>query len=120
MDEQNFFSIDRLVEFGMSAAIAKQMVNSMNQNMQNMYIPGSIQSMPKPIAPEVQNIYYVAIDGQPTGPLNEAEFTRLVMQKRINKDTLAWMPGMPQWKPIEEVPAMLKIIALTPPPLENN
>ena len=119
MDDQNFFSIDRLVEFGMSVAIAKQMVNSMNQNMQGMYIPGSIQSMPKPTAPAAQNIYYVAIDGQQTGPLNDAEFTRLVVQKRINKDTLAWMPGMPQWKPIEEVPAMLKIIALTPPPLEN-
>lgn len=120
MNEQNFFSIDRLVEFGMSAAIARQMISSMNQTMQSMYVPGSIQSMPQPVAPAPQHIYYVVIDGVQTGPLNDAEFTRLVIQKRINKDTLAWMPGMPQWKPIEEVPAMLKIIALTPPPLESN
>ncbi|MBR6140384.1 MAG: DUF4339 domain-containing protein [Bacteroidaceae bacterium] len=115
MNDQNFFSIDRLVEFGMSAAIAQQMVKSMNQNMQSMYVPGSIQSMPQP-APA---IYYVAIDGQQTGPLNEAELTRLIMQKQINKDTLAWMPGMAAWQPIEQIPAILKVIALTPPPLEN-
>lgn len=113
MTDQNFFSIDRLVEFGMSAAIAQQMVKSMNQNMQNMYVPGSIQSMPQP-AP---SIYYVAINGQQTGPLNEAELTQLIIQKQVNKDTLAWMPGMAAWQPIEKVPAILKVIALTPPPL---
>ena len=60
MNDQNFFSIDRLVEFGMSVAIAQQMVQSMNQSMRNMFVPGSIQSMPQP----VPSIYYVVIDGQ--------------------------------------------------------
>lgn len=116
MNDQNFFSIDRLVEFGMSVAIAQQMVQSMNQSMRNMYVPGSIQSMPQP----VPAIFYVVIDGQQTGPLNEAELTRLIMQKRVNKDTMAWMPGMTAWQPIEQVPAILKVIALTPPPLPAN
>lgn len=117
MNDQNFFSIDRLVEFGMSAAIARQMVNSMNQNMQSMYVPGSIQSMPPPAATAPQPIFYVALDGKQTGPLNEAELTRLIMQKQVSKDTLAWMPGMSAWQPVEQIPAILKLIALTPPPL---
>jgi len=116
MNDQNFFSIDRLVEFGMSAAIAQQMVNSMNQTMKGMYVPGSIQSMPHPTGVP-QATYYVAIDGRQTGPLNDAELTRLIMEKQVNKDTLAWMPGMAAWEPIEKIPAILKIIALTPPPL---
>ncbi len=116
MNDQNFFSIDRLVEFGMSAAIAQQMVNSMNQTMKGMYVPGSIQSMPQGTAVP-QAIYYVALDGRQTGPLNDAELTRLIMDRKINKDTLAWMPGMAAWKPVEQIPAILKIIALTPPPL---
>lgn len=33
MDDSNFFSIDRLVEFGMSAAIAQKMVANMNQQL---------------------------------------------------------------------------------------
>lgn len=113
MDDQSFFSIDRLVDFGLGMGLAQQMVGMMNQYMQQMYVPGSIQSMPKPMS----QVYYVAIDGRQVGPLNDSELSQLIVQKRINKDTLAWVPGMLGWKPIEQVPAILKVIALTPPPL---
>lgn len=113
MDDQSFFSIDRLVEFGLGMGLAQQMVGMMNQYMQQMYVPGSIQSMPKPMS----QVYYVAIDGRQVGPLNDSELSQLIVQKRVNKDTLAWVPGMLGWKPIEQVPAILKVIALTPPPL---
>ena len=117
MDDNNFFSIDRLVEFGMGMAMARQMVNVMNQSMQSMYVPGSIQSMPKPVTQ--QQIYYVAIDGKPVGPLNDSELSQLISQKKVNKDSLSWVPGMSSWQPIEQVPAILKVIALTPPPLQG-
>lgn len=110
MNEQSFFSVDRLIEFGLGMGLAQQMVGMMNQYMQSMYVPGSIQSMPQ--------IYYVAIDGQQVGPLNDSELSQLIIQKKINKDTLSWVPGMVGWKPIEQVPAILKVIALTPPPLK--
>lgn len=99
----------------MGLAMAQQMVNMMNQSMQSLYIPGSIQSMPKP----VQKIYYVAINGQQVGPLNDKELTELVSRKKINKDTLSWMPGMNAWLPIEQVPEILKLIALMPPPIPS-
>lgn len=114
MDNNDFFSLDRLLEFGLGMGMAQQMINTMNQSMKSMYIPGSIQSMPQqPIA----SIYYVAIDGQQTGPLRESELMELIKDKKVSKDTLAWMPGMATWLPIEKVPAILKLIALTPPPL---
>ena len=113
MDNNSFFSIDRLVEFGLGMGLAQQMVGMMNQYMQSMYVPGSIQSMPKPMS----QIYYVAIDGQQVGPLNDSELSRLITQHKINKDTLGWVPGMQAWQPIEKIPAILKVVALTPPPL---
>ena len=113
MDKSNFFSIDRLIEFGLGMGIARQMVGMMNQSMQSMYVPGSIQSMPSSIA----QTYFVAINGQQVGPLNDSELSQLISQKKVTKDTLAWMPGMTGWKPIEQVPAILKLVALTPPPL---
>lgn len=116
MDENSFFSIDRLVEFGLGMAMAQQMVQVMNQSMKQMYVPGSIQSMP---APSVQTIY-VVMDGQPVGPLSESDFSQLVTHRKVTKDTLAWLPGMPGWKPIEQIPTILKIVALTPPPLPDN
>lgn len=113
LDDSNFFSLDRLVEFGMSASIAQQMVASMNQQMQQMQYPGSMNTMPQ----RQPGVYYVAIDGQPNGPLDEKELGRLIYNKQVNKDTLCWMPGMVQWQPVSQVPAVLRIVALTPPPL---
>ena len=113
MDDQSCFYIDRLVDFGLGIGIANQMVGIMNQYMRTMDIPGSIRQMQQP----VPAIYYVAIDRNQIGPLNDSEMAALISQEKINKDTLAWMPGMLGWKPIEQVPAILKLVALTPPPL---
>ena len=116
MNDQSFFSVDRLVEFGLGMGIAQQMVGMMNQYMQSMYVPGSIQSMPKPMP----QTYYVAVDGQQVGPLNDSELSQLVSQKKITKDSLGWVPGMSDWKPIEQIPAILKVVALTPPALPTK
>lgn len=113
MNDNDFFSINRLVEFGLGLSVARQMISVMNATMRNMYVPGSIQSMPK----AQPSMYYVVMNGQQVGPLNDSELTHLIHQQRINKDTMAWMPGMPEWLPIEQVPAILKLIALTPPPI---
>ena len=112
MNNDNFFSIDRLVEFGMSIAMAQQMVKMMNQTMNQMQTPGSVETIPQPAL-----CIYVAIDGKPVGPVGEKEFMQFIFNKSITKDTLAWMPGMLAWKKICEVPAILKLVALAPPPL---
>ena len=113
MDNNSFFSIDRLVEFGMGMAVANQMVSTMNRAMQTMHVTGSGQTIPQPL----QQIYFVAIDNKPVGPLNEGELSQLIYQKKVKKDTLAWMPGMLGWQPVEKVSAILKSVALTPPEL---
>lgn len=113
MNDNSFFSIDRLVEFGLGLTMARQMVQVMNQSMQQMYVPGSIQTM---LQPQPHPIY-VAVDGQSVGPLFENDVIHMVTDKKLTKDSLAWMPGMLSWKPIEQIPEILKIIALTPPAL---
>lgn len=117
MNNDNFLSLDRLVEFGLGMSMARQMVNVMNESMQNMYVPGSIKTISA--TPSTTTIY-VAIEGSSIGPLSESEFSQLVTNKTVTKDTLAWMPGMQNWQPIEKIPAILKIVALSPPPLPTN
>ena len=116
MDNGNFYSIDRLVEFGMGMAMAQQMVRVMNETMQTMYVPGSPNNIP---VPQVFTIY-VGIEGKPIGPLSESEFTKMVSEKKVTCSTLVWMPGMTGWKPVEQVPAALRVIALLPPPIPLN
>lgn len=113
MNDNSFFSIDRLVEFGMGMAMAQQMVKVMNETMQTMYVPGSAQNI---VSSQYSSIY-VAIDGHPVGPMTEQDFANLVSEKKVTKDSMVWMPGMLGWKHLEEVPNILRIIAIIPPPL---
>lgn len=110
--DNHFMSIDRLVEFGLELGIAQQMVNSMNHAMQNMHIPGSISTMP-----QRQPMWYVGIDGNPIGPLSESELTKMLLNKELDKNSLVWSYGMPDWAPIKDVPEVLKIIVQLPPAL---
>lgn len=112
MDNNSFFSIDKLIEFGLGLSIAQQMITIMNQSMQSMYVPGSYMSLP--VNPEA---IYVGLNKIPTGPLSASQFNTLVKEGKVNKDTLAWIPGLALWKPVKEIPELLKIIALSPPPL---
>lgn len=116
MDDNSFYSIDKLVEFGLGMSMAQQMIQMMNQTMKQMYVPGSLRSMS---CPQLQS-FYVVIDGKSVGPLTEGDFSRLVTDKKLTKDSLAWMPGMLDWQPIEKVPDILKIVALAPPPIPSN
>lgn len=113
--ENSFYSIDRLIEFGMGIAVAQQMVQTMNNAMQNMYVPGTMNPMPQPIS----NIYYVILEDKQSGPYSEGELTRLIAQKTITKDTYIWRPGMHDWKTAENIPDVLRLVALSPVPFNK-
>ena len=109
-DEKSFYSIDRLVEFGMGMAMAQQMVQTMNQTMQNMRVPGAGNPMPQPV-----RVYYAVLDGKQAGPFSETELARLINDKKLSKETYIWHPGLAAWKTAENIPEILRLVALTPP-----
>lgn len=115
MNDDNFYSIERLVEFGLGMNIARQMVGSMNQAMQNVSIPG-----PHNLPVAASSHYFLVLDGQQAGPFSEAEVCRLIHEGRLTKDSLAWKAGMQTWLPIQNVPDVLRLVALTPPPLSQK
>lgn len=122
MDNNNFFSIDRLIEFGMSMAVAQQMVQTMNQTMQSMYIPGTMNPMTQaqssqtaPMPQPLPQVFYVVINGNSVGPLSETEVMKLISSKQITKDTYVWKPGMSEWQTVENTPEVLKLVLLAPP-----
>lgn len=113
MDDSDFYSIDRLIEFGMGAAVAAQMANSMNVGLQQMKTPG----VDNPMIPATESVYYVVLDGAAAGPFSVTELSRLIAEKKVCKETYVWKPGMPQWGLAENVEEVLKLVALTPPPV---
>jgi hypothetical protein len=116
MNENSFFSINRLIEFGMSLAVAQQMVQTMNNAMTNMHIPGA----DNPIQSATVQFYYVIIEGNQLGPFSEQELSRLITEKKVVKETYIWKPGLLNWEIAEHLPEILKLVALTPPPFESN
>jgi uncharacterized RDD family membrane protein YckC len=48
-------------------------------------------------------VWYYVKDGARQGPVEEAEFNRLVGQAVVRPDTLVWSEGMPDWKPYSTV-----------------
>jgi hypothetical protein len=114
MDDSSFFSMDRLVEFGMGMTIAQQMVKTMNQSMTSMHVPGAMNPMEK----TPQQFFYAMIEGKQAGPFSEQELARLIAEKKVVKETYVWMPSLPSWKMAEQVPEVLKLVALAPPPFQ--
>lgn len=112
MDNDSFFSMDRLVDFGLSMAMAHQMTKMMNQTIQDMHVPGAgnyMNTIQQPV------LYYAMIDNAQAGPFTETELSQLINNKKISKETYIWKPGMKDWEMAQNLPEVLKLVCLIPP-----
>ena len=48
------------------------------------------------------------------------ELSRLIAEKKIVKETYIWKPGMSQWKLAENINEVLRLVAITPPPIPES
>lgn len=113
MGNNDFYSMDKLVEFGMGMAVADQMAQSMNRTLNEMNIPGS----GKAPSQKTEDVYYIVFEGKQAGPFSKSEMSRLIEDKKIDKKTYVWKPGMKNWDLAENISEVLALVALTPPPL---
>ncbi len=112
MNDDSFFSMDKLVEFGLGMAVAQQMTQSMNTAFNNMQMPG----VGNPLQGQsINSPFYVILEGKQVGPLSEAEIGQLIQQKKLTKETYVWKVGMKDWATAENVPEVLKLVCLAPP-----
>ena len=99
MSDNNFYSMDKLLEFGMGLGIATQMAASMNKILEQTLIPGADQA--KPVQNEM--VYYAVLDGKQAGPYSITELARLIAEKKIVKETYIWKLGMEKWDLAENI-----------------
>jgi hypothetical protein len=93
---------------GMGFAMANQMGQNMNQN-QNV---NQQNVTPPPLAQ-----FYVAVNGQQTGPFGDQQLTQMIQSTQLTKDTLIWKNGMAAWTAAGQVPEVAKLFTQAPPPL---
>jgi hypothetical protein len=113
MNDDTFYSIDRLVEFGLGMGVAQQMTASMNQAIQNTRFPG-------PGSIPASRSYHLVLEDKAAGPFSEHELSRLISDSKLTRTTLVWSPGMPGWKRAEDVAEILRLVALAPPPFNGE
>ena len=117
MNTEDFYAIDRLVEFGLGIAVAQQMINAMNHTTANTQIPRAMIPTSNQIALPP---FFIILDGKRTGPYTDNEIINLISNGKVTKETFAWKFGMPSWEKVENIPEALRLVALCPPPFEPN
>ncbi len=93
---------------GMGFAMANQMGQTMNQ-------PASSGATPPPIQQAAN--FWVAVDGQQTGPFSLDTLRQQAMAGRLTKDSMVWAEGMASWQAAKEVPALVSVLGQVPPPI---
>jgi hypothetical protein len=100
-------TMGKFMEISMGLGLGRQMVNQMNETMTKATSDPQANG----------RLYYAAFEGKQAGPFSETEIVRLINDKKIVRETYVWHQGMNAWKPAQEVPEILRIIALSPPAL---
>jgi membrane protease subunit (stomatin/prohibitin family) len=85
-------------------------------NIASQYVNTNPQQVP-PI-PNASPLYYLVINGQQVPNLTVDNIASYIANGVVNATTLAWTPGMQNWLPIAQIPALASLVnSQTPPPL---
>jgi membrane protease subunit (stomatin/prohibitin family) len=101
------------VGMGMGFAMSNQMGN-MFQNNQFNGASGNVGT-PPPMPPQI--LYYVASNGQQTGPFNEGQLAQMVQSGALKRESLVWKQGMAAWSAAGQVAELANLFGATPPPV---
>lgn len=100
----------QVMGLGVGMGLGNIMGGMVGQNM-NANSPGNV---PPPLPQE--SSYFVYVNGQQIGGQTVSQIAQMIMQGRINLDTLVWTAGMSNWTAIKNVPALSSICTPPTPP----
>lgn len=104
------------IGMGMGFAMAQQMGQQLNnQNQNNQVNQQQNNVVPPPLNQPMA--YYVAVNGQQSGPYNDVALKQMIQQGMLKPDSLIWKQGMPQWSPASSVPEVAAMFTQGPPPI---
>ena len=72
-------------------------------------------NVPPPPPPVTQ--FFVAVNGQQTGPFGEQQLQQMIQSGQVTKESLLWKNGMAAWTAAAQVSEVAHLFAQAPPPL---
>jgi hypothetical protein len=88
---------------GVGMALGNQITNALNQQT------------PPPVPPSIS--YFVAVDGQQTGPFTVQQLAQMAQGGQLTRESLVWAQGMAGWTAAGQVQALGQVFSAVPPPL---
>ncbi len=101
------------IGMGMGFAMANKMGESLST-------PGSTNTAATPPPIPEQTTYFVALNGQQSGPFNFSELENKIKSGGINQNTLLWTQALVEWTPASKVSELAALFAAMPPPLPTD
>lgn len=99
------------IGMGMGFAMASQMMQGMQQGQSTEKGAGA----PPPVPGQVT--YFVAVDGQPTGPFDIQALLNGIRSGDITGETLVWKTGLANWMAASSFTELATSFQSTPPPI---
>ena len=99
---------------GMGAGFA--MANQFSQGFAQNNNQSSQNQTPPPITPTSVS-FFVANNGQQTGPFDLTTLKQMIANGQLTKDTLGWKAGMANWEIAVNQSELTSLFGQTPPPL---
>jgi len=103
------------IGMGMGFAMANQMGQAMSNNQQNQQSQAPAAGGPPPVPPAIS--YFIALNGQQTGPFDMAALKQKALSGELTKDSLVWKNGMAAWSAAGTVTEISSLFGQVPPPL---
>lgn len=105
------------IGMGMGFAMANQMNQMMNQNNQNNQVNQQQNNNQMPPPPPPATTYFVAVNGQQTGPFDLNALAGMAKNNAFSKESLVWKTGMASWTAAGQVTELSSIFNNVPPPI---
>jgi membrane protease subunit (stomatin/prohibitin family) len=109
------------VGIGMGFGMGGQMAGAMGGMFAGQSQPnvqpgfGGSASAPPPLPTQLQ--LFVAVNGQQTGPFDNAVLQQMVNSGQLTRETLVWKQGMASWMAAGQAPDLVALFGSAPPPL---
>ncbi len=101
------------IGMGMGFGMGNMMTNMFGQNMmQNQQQQQNVQNGPPPLTQ-----YFVAVNGQQTGPFGPEQMAQMIQGGQLKKETMIWKAGMAAWAQAGTVPELMQAFSAVPPPI---
>ena len=101
-----------MASMAVGGAVGQNIAGSMNNMMAGMNQPVQNGMTPPPI-PDVS--YYVAVNGQATGPYDLNTLRQMMIAGQFTSDSLVWKTGMPEWAKAGLICEMKQLFVDIPP-----